>query len=338
MISNESTDDEDFWDYDDDDGSDEPDSEVDHTENMVSLVHFRSSLKYLEADVLARVLSDAWGLHLDTDEESDSDGYVVGEDPLFFISLQRPTAAVFLVHNCDTNYFENPEEVASEIANLRFSKVVQEHDSWLSVDLMQPSFNQMSEEQGYQFIGKAISALADEDTEAIFCPQRGLFNIWSTELSKGLCTDQPLAAIEEEVQSPVFDMVGDDIDAAMNLAKQRWPEFVSCFHSREQDSEQTFLVKAAFEVSDEEIEHMWVEVFGLEPNYIHGYLLNQPLNSTKLSQGSQVEVAVDQVSDWFCVDENGKGLGNFTAEAIARRTSRKFGSEDTPDSQNEQNT
>lgn len=310
-------DDQDLEDLDDlEDVDDDDDSDEDESLPIVSLVQLRSSQRYLEATVLAKLLSEAWDLTLDTDEESEADGFVTGESPVFFVMLNKPKTTVFILHNHDENYFDEPEELADEISNLRFAEVVRNHGSWLSVDLMQPSFNEMPEDEAYQLIGKAIEALADEDTMALFCPQYELFNLWSNDLREVLCSADPIAALDQEHLSPVFQVDSAELEAAVEQAKQRWPEFVEHFSKRKPDNDEPFLVKAAFDVDDESVEHMWVEVFGIEPKYIHGHLLNEPMNSAKLKVGSQVEVPLEKMSDWVCLDADGNLIGNFTDEAI----------------------
>ena len=65
------------------------------------------------------------------------------------------------------------------------------------------------------------------------------------------------------------------------------------------------------------------EVFGLEPEYVHGHLINDPIHTTKLKKGSQVEVPAADVSDWVCPDSDGNPLGNFTQQAVAEAARRK---------------
>lgn len=291
-------------------GSDEP---------MISLVHLRQQPRYLEAAVLANALSEAWGLEIfggDGEPSEDGAGVVAGNSPFFMVIVRKPSFCIFSVHNHDRNYFDEPEEVAKGVTNRRFAEVIREHSSWLSVDLVRIEDSSVAQDEAYRMIGKAVSALADDDVMAIVCPQHNFFNLWTTELEEVLCGEWPLDAMKREVKAPVYGVPdGDAIEDAIQQARERWPEFVAAFKIREPGDER-YLVKARFVGEDDEAEHMWVQVIGLEPEYVHGHLCNDPMHTKKLKQGSQVELPVADVSDWVCPDAEGNPLGNFTHQAV----------------------
>ncbi len=300
--------------------NDEDDTPADAggSEPMISLVHLRSSQRYLEPVVLAHALSDAWGIRIagPDDDPEQADGFVAGDNPLFIVMVQKPSSAVFMVHNHDQSYFDEPGEVAGKVPNLRFAEVIRDHNAWLAVDLMRAGETALEEAAAYQMIGKAVAILADDDVMAIVYPQHNYFNLWSDDLESMLCGDEPLEALLKEVKAPVYGVPdGDLIENAITEARERWPEFVEVFQSRSPGDER-FLVKARFEGDDGEVEHMWFQVFGLEPEYIHGHLINDPLHTSQLKNGSQVEVPVTDVSDWICPGPNDEPLGNFTHQAV----------------------
>ncbi|MBN8421992.1 MAG: DUF2314 domain-containing protein [Verrucomicrobia bacterium] len=292
---------------------------------IISLVHLRRQMRYLEPQVLANALSEAWGLKITGGEgdAEDADGFVAGDNPLFIVMVQKPTFAMFMVHNRDVGYFEDPEKFAGNVPNLRFAEIIREHSAWLAVDLMQVNDTKLDQDEAYRMIGKAVSMLADDDVMAILCPQHRFFNLWSPELETMLCGDSPLDALKEEIKAPVIGVPdGDTIENAIAEARRRWPEFASIFKNRQPDDER-FIVKAPFTGEDGRVEHMWLQVFGLEPEYVHGHLINHPMHTTKLQMGSQVEVAVAEVSDWVCPDAEGNPLGNFTQQAISQAAKQK---------------
>jgi uncharacterized protein YegJ (DUF2314 family) len=249
-------------------------TEKEESKPIISLVHLRCQQRYLEAQVLANALSEAWGLN------------IVGG------------------------------EVARTMPNRRFAEIIRDHGSWLAVDLMEAMDTKMAHDEAYRMIGKAISALADDDVMAIMCPQHQFFNLWSPALESMLCGDSPLDALREEVKAPVFGVPdGDAIQHAIAEARRRWPEFATAFKNRLPDDDR-FLVKAPFTGENDQTEHMWLQVFGLEPEYVHGHLMNDPLHPTKLKKGSQVEVPVAEISDWICPDAKDEALGNFTHQAV----------------------
>ena len=306
-------------------GSDSKQNEEEDAKPIISLVHLRRQPRYLEPQVLANALSEAWGLKIIGGEgdAEEADGFVAGDNPLYLVMVKKPSFAMFMVHNRDTPYFSDQEEVASHMPNLRFAEIIRDHNAWLAVDLMQVSDSKIEQDEAYRLIGKAVSMLADDDVMAILCPQHHFFNLWSPELEKILCGDSPLDALKEEIKAPVIGVPdGETIANAIAEARRRWPEFVTIFKNRQPDDER-FIVKAPFTGEDGQVEHMWVQVFGLEPEYVHGHLVNHPMHTTKLQQGSQVEVAVAEVSDWVCPDAEGNPLGNFTQQAISQAAKQK---------------
>jgi uncharacterized protein YegJ (DUF2314 family) len=196
--------------------------------------------------------------------------------------------------------------------------VILQHQAWLSVDLLDNTSPAVME-QAYQFIGKAISALADDATLALLCPQQSYFNLWSEALEEKLCGPDPLNVFKEEVKAPIIGVKGDSgVEEATAEARRRWPEFAEAFQRRDKEGA-PFIVKAPF-TTGSETEHMWLEVFALEPEYVHGHLANDPFYHPTLKKGSQVEVPVNEISDWVFA-ENNEAVGNFTGRIVnqARR-------------------
>lgn len=313
-----------FFDDDNDDESSGTGNDGENGEDdsgpLVSLVHLRSSPRYLESPVLANILSDAWGLEIlvgdeeDDEEDERGDGFVIGTNPIFFVVVKRPVAGALIVHNHDSQYFDDPKAVADEMPNLRFAEIVRNHTAWLSVDLL-GSGESADHNEGYSMIGKALAALDDDSVLAILCPQHHYFNLWSPDLEKTLHSDAPLDAMLEEVKAPVIGVETTSIEDAIAEARRRWPEFVAAFQGREPD-DQRFIVKAPFTGEDDQVEHMWLTVIGLEPEYVHGNLVNDPMYSKTLKNGSQVEVPVAEISDWMCPGPDDTPIGGFTHQAV----------------------
>ncbi|WP_166647071.1 DUF2314 domain-containing protein [Prosthecobacter fusiformis] len=291
----------------------------DHDEKpLISLVQLRSSPRYLEPEVLAHALSEAWELKITSDKEEseNADGFISHAGPVYMIMVTKPVFIFFTLHNHDSPYFDDPEELAEKVSNLRFSEIIRSHSAWLSLDFIQSSNSTFAADKAYQMIGKAIAALADDQTQAVFCPQHNHFNLWSSELEKTLTGDNPLGVFREEVKAAVIRVQGSgSMEEAIQKARQRWHEFVSAFNVRE-PGDTRFIIKAPFTSDEGDTEHMWVEVFGVEPEYVHGHLLNDPFHHKKLKSGSQVEVPVAEVSDWICPDADGNPLGNFTSHIV----------------------
>lgn len=312
---------------------DEPDTGDADPQPAVSLVLLRSSPRYLEPVILAHALSDAWGLKIYAHHGSEPpasptlpgyDGFVADTGPFYIVFVTKPSNAFFVIHNQEANYFDDPEAMAAKVPNLRFRDVIQNHLAWLSVDLLDNASPAVMA-QAYKFIGKAISALADDATLALLCPQHSFFNLWSEDLEKQLCGPEPLRAFREEVKAPILQVKkGALMDDAIAEARRRWPEFVGAFRARKDaDSDPPLIVKAPFTTEDH-TEHMWLEVFALEPEFVHGHLMSEPFYHPKLKQGSQVEIPVCEITDWLFADGDGAAVGNFTGKAVndARRGDR----------------
>ncbi len=287
---------------------------------MVSLVQLRSRQRYLEPVVIAHALTSAWGVKIanHADSAEDAEGFVGGNGPTYVIILLKPVMALFTLHNHEAPYFDEVDAFADKVPNLRFADVIRRHQAWLAIDLMDISGDSLMQVEAYRMLGKAIAALADDETLAIYCPQHNHFNLWSPELEEVLCGDSPLSAFAEEVKAPVIGVGSDTaMDEAIAEARRRWPEFVALFQARK-PGDPGFIVKAPFTSEDDEREHMWVEVFGLEPEYVHGNLINEPFHCKRLKLGSQVEVKVAEISDWLCSNGQGGALGGFTTKIVSK--------------------
>ena len=302
---------------------DEPEKEdaddVNKGEPLISLVHLRSSRRYLEPVVLANALSDAWGLDItygdDEQRLESANGFVVGEDSTYIVWVKTPTPICFLVHNREDPYWRDADELADEVSNLRFAEIIRGHSAWLAVDLLDRASAKTASDEAYRLIGKAMAALADSDTLALFCPQQNSFNLWSDDLAHILCGDDPLGFFREEVKAPIINLQHDQsLEACIAEARRRWPEFVSAYKAKAA-SEVPFIVKAAF-THEGNTEHMWITVYGIEPEYVHGHLVNEPFHHPHLKKGALVEVPVTDVSDWIFMAPDGSPVGNFTGAAV----------------------
>ncbi|MCM2373252.1 DUF2314 domain-containing protein [Aporhodopirellula aestuarii] len=298
-----------------DDESDKP---------MISLVLLQRQQKYLEDMILAKLVEATWGGDYshgdgedDDSDEHEGDGFVVGENPLFII--KAPTG-MYLVHNLDAPYWDNKDEVVEAIGELRLRKAVEDHTAWLAVDLLTPGDEEPDMNEAYLLVAKLLVALADEDTLAVVRPESMDINVWSEEVADRLLTPGAYEDLSHQDNAPVIPIAEDNpaMQAAIATAKQRWPEFVDAFQQRANhqagDEESSFVVKAKITV-DDSTEFIWVDVIGLEPHFVHGYLANDPVALGDLKLGSQVEFPIEDVCDW-CYQKDDEPVGLFSLEAI----------------------
>jgi uncharacterized protein YegJ (DUF2314 family) len=223
------------------------------------------------------------------------------------------------VHNVAAPYFDDVEEVVEHCKKLRTRAAVAEHRAWTAIDLLRlDSDNVEIEREAYRLIGRLLAELADEtDCLAIFDPASGALHPFDPETEQKLRSDDPLGALREWYHSPIVRVEDGELDAAVEEARTRWPEFVAAFESREANDDRPYIVKGPFGEGDN-VEFMWVEVTALEGDTVYGVLKNSPHAVPGLKEGDRVRVAVSDVCDWLCV-VNDQSLGGFTVRAIDER-------------------
>ncbi|AXB59126.1 DUF2314 domain-containing protein [Flavobacterium fluviale] len=84
-------------------------------------------------------------------------------------------------------------------------------------------------------------------------------------------------------------------------------------------------VKLAFtqEIDNETVvEHMWINDVNFDGENIYGVLVNDPDELTNVNNGDEVQIPVNQISDWlFAID--GKTYGAFTIQAMRSEMSEE---------------
>lgn len=290
----------------------EADEASENKKPMISMVLFLREPRYLEAPVLAQIAASAWGGDYSSDEDDDDNHqrYVVGESPLF--AVQSPEA-FFVVHNVARQYFNDTQAAAKDAKELRLQTAIETHQAWLAVDLISVHDEKAARESVYPQIAKLIAELAGDDCLAIFQPETGKINVWDASLEEKLRGPNPLEDFTEPTHVPVIQVADDDpkMIAAVAEARKRWPEFVAAFKNREGTM---YSVKAPITVADK-TEFIWIEVDGLEPEYIHGKLGNDPVALGDMKLGDRVEVPVKDLNDWVFLRKE-QPVGLFTVKVI----------------------
>jgi uncharacterized protein YegJ (DUF2314 family) len=284
---------------------------------LISLVLLLREPRYLDAEMLARQASAAWDKKISTDDSEGNDGFVAGESPAFILHLGE---FFFLVNNFSTPYVDDPEAAAKEMADLRLSKAMAEHRAWLSVDMLGEAEGEMLA-KAYRHIGKLIAALADTECLAIYSPATSRLNVYDAALDEQLRGPDPLKLFAEPTFVPVVTVPDDDprMQAAVDEARRRWPEFVAAFEKRKEGEH--FAVKSRF-TEGEEVEWMWSSVTAIENDVILGVLDNDPVDIKKIKAGSRVRIPVADVGDWVCV--RGDDMeGGFTIKVVADAAEQK---------------
>lgn len=291
---------------------------------LISIVLFLKTPRYLEESILTKIVESAWGGDYSNDDEEARDGFVVGHD-LFYV-IKHPSG-MFALHNIAAPYFDENDEVADSLPELRLRQALLRHRAWLAVDLLSPTDEEMPREDFYPLIIRLIYELEDDDVLAVYRPETGQINLWSDDVIEALLMPaghDRFNRVDSHV--PVIRIADDDpaMLAAVAEARTRWPEFVEAFHAR--DTGSTFAVKAPVTRGDE-TEFIWITVTGLEPDYIHGTLGNDPVALEGLRFGSTVEVPLCDLNDWCITATDGGITGLFTLKAIEAAEARRPGAE-----------
>ena len=300
--------------------------QTDQTEQpLISFALLQAHPRYLTAAVLAEIVAEAWGGTYDTRENADGDthdGFVTGGDDEDVYFLSSPHG-MFMIHNQPTPYWEDVEDVAEDLLDLRLRKPVLEHEAWMAVDLLMPFETDETPEAYYALVIRLIFELADDATLAVFRPETGQINVWDDDVIEALLRPGGPDSFSEPSNATVIAVSGDDPDMieAVAEARDRWPEFVEAFHERREG--EWFSVKVPVTV-DGVTEFIWVEVTGIEPEYIHGTLGNDPVDLGGLKMGDVVEVPVAELNDWSIRYPDGDSHGMFTLEAIDRARERFY--------------
>jgi uncharacterized protein YegJ (DUF2314 family) len=299
---------------------------------MISLVLLLARPRYLEAPVLAEALKDAWNLDFKVggEEEEPADEsagpFVLGESPIFMVGTGD---AMFLIHNHAVPYFNDIEELLDKIPELRRRKIVADHQAWLSVDCMWTSDG--IEEGQYSRIATALAALADDSVLGLFQPETHWLTPWDADLEDRLRKGENLEELFRINNVPVVQISDDDprMKAAVAEARRRWPEFVDAFQARLPGG--NYAVKAAV-TREGNTEFIWLEVIGLEPDYIHGTLANDPVDLGGLKLGDQVEVPLSDLNDWtFSHRQGEEPAGLFTVKVLTEAWKQRVEEADKPE-------
>lgn len=292
---------------------------------MVSLVLLLKQPRYLEAPILAEILRSAWGITFSASDGEQKNGdagdgedrtagqpWIVGRSPIFMVNTG---SAMFIVHNHERLYFDDVDDVAAKVPELRLRTIVQEHRAWLSVDAMSVT-GEAETSAAYAKIARALAELADDSVLGLFQPATNRLTPWEPGLETQLRSGENLDGLFAVTQAPVVQVAPDDprMLAAVAEARRRWPDFVAAF--KEKKTGGNYAVKAPI-TRDGNTEFIWLEVIGLEPEYVHGTLANDPVALGELKLGDRVEVPIAELNDWtYLHAPEDEPTGLFTVKVL----------------------
>lgn len=283
---------------------------------LISLVLLLRRPRHLDARILARYCSTAWGGTFTATEgelsampESATDGSVAGRPPLLIVAFNN---RLHLIHNHDQPYFDEPASIANATGDLRIRQLLAENRGWMAVDLICARDETVDPNDHYPRLALLIAELAGPDCQAIYQPDEGRFNHWDESLEAKLRLGGLSAVFSENVRLPVIEVSDEDprMKAAVTEARSRWEEFETAFRS---GTASHYSVKAPITIEDQ-TEFIWITVDAIQGEEISGKLGNDPVNLGNLKMGTSVVVTRSEVTDWvYMRDDMPTGLFSLKA-------------------------
>lgn len=218
---------------------------------------------------------------------------------------------MLVVHDCLKTYVppRSMQEAAAEIPNAEARAAFLQHRAFVSVDYMpmnsRSAKQAMTAEEALDRLGKVAAELRDDQCVALYSTGHGEYIPASDATPERLRAGNIVDLFPRVAHVPQDDQ---DMNAAIERARQRWPQFVTAWNNRR--GECMFLVKARFD-APEGVEHMWVKVDSIDGDTITGELGNQPRVYRNAKQGDSVTVERSQLSDWAYRTPT-EGDGGFT--------------------------
>ena len=276
---------------------------------LISLVLLLRKPQALDDQALADMIQQAWGIEMRLHDPKAID-FVVGVAPTFMIACRGQH---FSVHNFKIPYVKDVAAEAQSIIDFKAREAFREHKAWIAVDLLWEERPERLPEV-YGQLGKLIAELAGEDCTALYCPATKKIVPYDDWIAEQLRGADVLEVFHRLLRVPVVSITDDDpaMEAAVEEARRRWPEFVAAFDKRR--PEQNFAVRARFS-DGQNTETMWAAVTELEDDVvILGTLENEPVN-VKMKYGSRVRVSSRELNDWIISGRDGL-KGGFTIKIL----------------------
>lgn len=218
---------------------------------------------------------------------------------------------MIVVHDCVKTYVppRSMQEAAAQIPNADARSAFLKHRAFVSVDYTPlpsaKSEGAMTADEALDRIGRVAAELRDDTCVALYSTGHDQYIPASAATAERLRAGNIVDLFPRMEQVHKDDR---DMNAAIEQARERWPQFVTAWKSRQ--GKCLFLVKARFE-EPEGVEHMWIRVERIDGDKITGELGNQPGIYRKAKQGDSVTVELSQLSDWAYRTPT-EGDGGFT--------------------------
>jgi len=282
-----------------------------HKEPIVAMVLFQSAPQLLTRGHVANALTDALGrpfAEVDVTEEGTSFLRV------FVDGFNLTVASMPVPYGSTPGKAANPARLANGVREPRLRDAIERHVAFLTIDCWAAPEGRKRED-AIPLMGKILAALFDDTSLAVTSLVTNKGNLVDEALTERFRNGEAAEAMAEITYDGISEISGEDprLTAAVAEARTRWPEFVAAFQ-RATDRE-AFIVKGPF-TDGTHTEFMWIQVTEIDPDAVHGILMNKPFKVRGIRAGSAVSVPVPEINDWLYA-ENDEPHGAFT-EALVR--------------------
>ena len=278
---------------------------------MTSLVLFLKEPRAIDAQAVRRAATKAFGVRVGS--TPDEENFVVQLSPETMPVRINGLPLGFI---CAQKTYMDPKPPLESLNGLdiRISKMISDHQAWISLDLIQEIPPAMKAE-AYRHIARLLAEFIDDNVLGIYCPEQDEMMFNHPNLKNELRGENPLEALQLK-DVPIVQADYDDpkLKATIEEAQQRWPEFVAAFAKKRPVDR--FGVKLRF-VDGEEEEFMWIVVDSIEGDGIKGALDNSPNAVKNVKSGDVVNTTRRDVLDWaYTTDEGDEIHGGFSLKVL----------------------
>lgn len=200
------------------------------------------------------------------------------------------------------------------------------HTAWVSIDVMgvdSASVSRKDRAVVYGVLGRIAAELLDDRCMLLYLPAEERVAEPGPEAERQL-REGKIAELfgDHDLHAPMFLTNKDDeaINAAMQEARTRLPEFCAAFDRLGQSSEGLF--KARFRIGEPDSdsnEYIWCKAQSLGAAGFTGVVLNHAVDPAVPTKDTVVTVTLDDIVDWMYVDEQKTPHGMFVDRILLSR-------------------
>jgi uncharacterized protein YegJ (DUF2314 family) len=284
---------------------------------LLSIVLLQKKLPTVSEKSIAASIQKAWNhkVSVGDDGKKDATDFVIKGGPGFIIQCQD-TFCMMIV--ASKPYLE--AEALKDVQELRTRKMLQEHKTWLSLDLVGDVGKKPAAQQEKEMnrIIRLAAEMVDKNTVGVLLPSENIVLPIGDEVIAAMKGEDSLKALRQSSNAAVIGASGDDpkMLAATAEARKTWPEFVKAFRNKPENSE-SFAAKFPFDAPDQK-EFMWVEVVSINGDTVVGRLGNDPVWVKDLKIGDEVKMKISELSDWMYL-KDGEIVGGYTVKVLMEK-------------------